>query len=349
MAGNLNLNDFDYHLPPELIAQEPAAERDQSRLLVMHRDRPPGRDLEHRSFSDFPQFLRSGDCLVLNDTRVMAARLTGTREPGGGRAEVLFLSHQQDGRWRALLRRRRRFPPGVGICLADGLLRATVLEHRDGGEVVLDVHAPYQKVMDVMALKGEMPLPPYIKESPSDPDRYQTVYAREGTSVAAPTAGLHFTPALLNRVRKGGINTSFVTLDVGEGTFRPVQDEAVTDHRMHPESFEIGPGAARAINTTRKRGGQVVAVGTTVVRTLESMAGEDGCVEGGAGTTDLFIYPGYQFRAVDRLVTNFHLPRSTLLMLVAAFAGRERVLRAYQEAIKMCYRFYSFGDAMLIL
>lgn len=340
---------FDYQLPEDLIAQEPLARRDESRLLVLRRDLPPGEGLEHRRFSDLPAYLKAGDCLVLNDTRVMAARLTGEKVPGGARAEVLLLGPSSRSHWRALLRRRRRFPPGTELILAEGRLRARVVEFLPSGQALLEMEAPEGEVFSLMRSRGEVPLPPYVHRSLDDSERYQTVYAAEEGSVAAPTAGLHFTPGLLQTIQELGIRVARVTLHVGPGTFQPVRVERPREHRMHRESFRVPPEAAELVNSSRAAGGRVVAAGTTVVRTLEAACDQEGRLRPGAGETDLFIYPGYRFRCVGVMITNFHLPRSTLLMLVSALAGRERIMAAYREAIRERYRFYSFGDAMLIL
>lgn len=347
----LRVTDFDYHLPEELIAQTPAEPRDASRLMVLSR---ADDSVRHMMFRDLPGLLRPGDCLVLNDSRVLPARLSG-RRPAGGKAEVLLLRPLGGDLWTALVKPARRLCPGTAIRFGDGApaLEAAVVERREGGEAVLRLQptpaaAAGLTVEQLIHRLGEPPLPPYIRSRLDDPERYQTVYARVEGSVAAPTAGLHFTPHLLERIRAGGVSIAWVTLHVGPGTFRPVTAETVEEHRMHPEYYELPPGEAAVINAARKAGGRVVAVGTTAARTLETCAGEGG-VRPGRGWTSLFIYPGHRFTAIDGLLTNFHLPRSTLLMLVSAFAGRERVLAAYAEAVRCGYRFFSFGDAMLIL
>ena len=346
----MEVQRFDYLLPQELIAQSPAEPRDSSRLLVLHRE--SGR-MEHRIFRDVVEYARAGDVLVLNDTRVRRARLRGRRLPGGGRVEVLLL-HPEPGRpaatWRALVRPGRKVLPGQVLELAQGELLARVLARTGEGGRLLQLESPTGRpVEQILQQRGELPLPPYIRRPPSDPERYQTVYARVEGSAAAPTAGLHFTPALLEELKRRGVTLTFVTLHVGAGTFRPVRVQHVEEHRMHPEYYTLPAETARAVEQARARGGRVWAVGTTVVRALESAAAPDGSVRAGSGWTELFIYPGYVFRVVDVLVTNFHLPRSTLLMLVCAFGGTERVLAAYRTAVEMKYRFYSFGDAMLIL
>lgn len=338
-------SDFDYQLPESAIAQHPAEPRDASRLLVLHR-----RDgkLEHRIFRELPRFLKEGDVLVVNDSRVIPARLFGVKDGTGGSVELLLLERRSHDTWECLARPARRLRPGARLVFGGGLLRGEVLEAMPGGGRLVGFR--WEGVFeDVLRRLGEMPLPPYIKERLSDPERYQTVYAREEGSKAAPTAGLHFTPELLEAIRQQGVEVVSITLHVGLGTFRPVTAETVEEHQMHAEYYRVPQESAAAINRAKARGGRCVAVGTTVVRTLESVAADDGEVLPGSGWTEIFIYPGYRFKVIDAMVTNFHLPRSTLLMLVSAFAGREQVLRAYQEAIALGYRFYSFGDAMLIL
>ncbi len=349
---------FAYDLPSELIAQQPLAERAASRMLVLDR-RSGGR--AHRGFTDLPQYLTPGDCVVINDTRVIPARLLGHRATGG-EAELLLLRPVSDGHWEALARPARRLRVGEVIDFG-GQISATILQERPAGVRVVRLECDGD-LMAMLDRVGHTPLPPYIHrdqkpsgESPPaqvaqeqrDRRRYQTVYARLPGAVAAPTAGLHFDEGMLERFADQGVAIARITLHVGLGTFRPVQVEMVEDHRMDGESYEISSEAAHIINNCRDTGGRVVAVGTTVVRTLETVADESGRVSGGEGTSDLFIYPGYRFRAVDVLLTNFHLPRSTLLMLVSAFAGREHVLEAYQEAVEHKYRFYSYGDCMLIV
>ncbi len=336
---------FDYDLPPERIAQEPLAERDGSRLLVL--DRGTG-GIRHRTFRDLPDLLAPGDLLVVNRSRVFPARLLGRRE-GGGAAEVLLVRDRGDGTWEAMVRPGRRLREGTVIDIADnfsarvleslpGVLRRVCLESAEDARVALERH-------------GHVPLPPYIRrpDRREDRDRYQTVYAREAGSVAAPTAGLHFTPALRARLAERGVGWTELVLHVGPGTFRPVEVDEVEDHRVDPEPFVVPAEAADAVARTRAAGGRVVAVGTTSMRVLESTLLHDGRVQAGTGETNLVIVPGYRFRAANALLTNFHLPRSSLLLLVCAFAGRERVLAAYAEAIREGYRFYSYGDAMLIL
>jgi S-adenosylmethionine:tRNA ribosyltransferase-isomerase len=342
----MRTSDYDYHLPPELIAQVPARRRDESRLLVV--DRETGA-LEHRVFPDVLDLLGPGDVLVLNETRVFPARLRGHRA-GGGAAEVLLLrpAGDDDTLWTALVRPGAKVKPGRVIEIAHDLAVEIVDVLPDGNRLVrLRTELTLAQALD---LHGEMPLPPYVRRAatPEDRERYQTVYARESGSVAAPTAGLHFTPDLLARAAERGVRIARLVLHVGIGTFRPVEVEDASEHRMHSEWYSVPPAAAEAINAARAAGGAVWAVGTTSVRTLETVADEQGIVSPGAGWTDIFIHPPYRFRAVDHLITNFHLPRSTLLMLVCALAGRETVLRAYAEAIAERYRFYSYGDAMAI-
>jgi S-adenosylmethionine:tRNA ribosyltransferase-isomerase len=359
----VRLTDFDYSLPRALIAQSPARPRDSSRLLVLHRDTG---DIEHRIFRDLPEYLRSGDVLVLNNAKVLPVRLRGHR-PLGGEVEVLLLRPATDtaaasgvetgapgggapsgATWQALVRPGRRLRRGMRLVFGGGAIEIVVAGPGEQGTRLVTVH--YAGDLRVaLARAGEMPVPPYIERPIEDPDEYQTVYAEREGAVAAPTAGLHFTPEMLAALRARGVAVAFVTLHVGLGTFRGVEVDDVSRHRMDAEYYELTGDAAAAINGARARDGRVVVVGTTVVRTLESIAREDGTVAPGRGWTDLFITPGFRFRATDVLVTNFHLPRTTLLMLVSAFAGRERVLAAYAEAIRLGYRFYSFGDAMLIL
>lgn len=339
----LRTSDFDYWLPPELIAQEPAEPRDSARLMVLYRGE---RRVEERVFRDLPELLRPGDLLVMNDTRVMAARLFGERVDTGGRVEVLLVRRLEPRAWVVLMRPLRQALPGRRFVFAGrhGPLGATV-RSRGFGEAVLE----FDREPDP-ASEGQVPLPPYIRRFRGDPERYQTVYARDARSAAAPTAGLHFTPELLARLREAGLELAFVTLEVGPGTFRPVKGEDPRLHRLDVERITVPPETAAAIARARSEGGRVVAVGTTVVRTLEHVAKEhDGMVVPYEGWTDLLILPGYRFRVVCALVTNFHLPRSSLLMLVCAFAGRDFVLEAYRRAVAERFRFYSFGDAMLIL
>lgn len=343
----MRTSDYDYHLPPELIAQVPADRRDESRLLVVHRETGA---LEHRVFSDVLELLAPGDVLVLNETRVFPARIRG-RKPTGAPAEVLLLrpASEDERDWEALVRPGGKLKPGRVIVVDDRLSIRMVDSVSGGGRLVrLEGDEP---PLDAIERVGEMPLPPYIEREADagDRERYQTVYARARGSVAAPTAGLHFTPAVLDALRQKGVELVHLVLHVGVGTFRPVDEEDLARHEMHAEWFEVPEPAAAALNGVRGRGGAVWAVGTTVARTLESVASEDGTIRAASGWTDIFIRPPYRFRAVDRLVTNFHLPRSTLLMLVSAIAGYERTMAAYSEAVRQRYRFYSYGDAMVIV
>lgn len=337
---------FDYELPPEAIAQTPLEPRDASRLMVLDRGE---KTTAHRLFHDLPQLLSPGDLLVANDSRVIPARLFGRRGgPAGARLEVLLLRPVGPDQWEVLVRPGRRAPRGTRIFFGRGELEAEVLDQTDFGGRVL----AFSYTADWSALLGKLgqaPLPPYIHTPLTNPERYQTIYARQEGSVAAPTAGLHFTRALLEALGGAGVHVAYLTLHVGLGTFRPVSAERVQDHAMHAEFFTLPPDTAAAIAETKAGGGRVVVVGTTCVRALESAADEDGRLRAGSGWTSIFIYPGYRFKVLEALITNFHLPRSTLLMLVSAFAGREMVLGAYREALERGYRFFSFGDAMLIL
>ena len=336
-------SDFYYDLPEELIAQTPLQQRDASRLLVL--DRESGA-ITHKHFYDLVDYLDSGDCLVLNDSRVLPARLLGTRSTGGA-VEVVLLRDLGDGKWECLTRPGKKTRPGAELSFGEGALTATVTDAIEDGNKILQFH--YEGIfLELLDKLGKMPLPPYIKEELQDAERYQTVYSRNLGSAAAPTAGLHFTPELLDKIRARGVRVCFVTLHVGLGTFRPVKEEDIQDHVMHSEYCEIPEETAEIIRQTHQNGKRVIAVGTTTCRTLESFAAEDGTVQKSAGWTDIFIYPGYRFKCIDALVTNFHLPESTLVMLVSALAGREHILNAYQVAVKERYRFFSFGDAMMI-
>ncbi len=340
----MKTSDFYYDLPPELIAQTPLERRDGSRLLTL--DKRTG-ETGHRHFYDLPRLLRPGDCLVMNDSRVLPARLLGRREPTGGAAEVLLLVDRGDQVWECLVRPGRKVKPGARLSFGDGALTAEVLETLEGGNRL--IRFDYEGIfLETLERLGKMPLPPYIKEELNDPERYQTVYSREVGSAAAPTAGLHFTRELLDQIRAMGVRLCYVTLHVGLGTFRPVKEDEITDHEMHAEYCMIPQETADIINRTKQTGGRVVCVGTTSCRTIESWAGEDGALKACAGWTDIFIYPGYRFKVLDALITNFHLPESTLIMLVSALAGREHILAAYEEAVRERYRFFSFGDAMFI-
>ena len=340
----MKTSDFDFYLPEELIAQTPLKRRDSSRLLTL--DKRTG-ETAHRHFYELPQLLRPGDCLVLNNSRVLPARLIGHRLPGGGACEVLLLTDRGDGLWECLVRPGRKLKPGAQVSFGEGRLTATVEAEVSGGNRLARFH--YQGIfLEVLEELGKMPLPPYIKEELQDNERYQTVYSKINGSAAAPTAGLHFTPELLQQIQEMGVKLCYVTLHVGLGTFRPVKAEDISEHEMHSEYCVIPEETARTINETKRNGGRVICVGTTSCRTVESFAAEDGTLKESAGWTSIFIYPGYRFKVLDALVTNFHLPQSTLIMLVSALAGREHVLAAYEEAVKERYRFFSFGDAMFI-
>lgn len=338
-------SDFFYELPPELIAQSPLRERSASRLLALQKDTGA---VSHHTFLEIVNYLNPGDCLVLNDTKVIPARLIGEKEGTGGRVEVLLLTPRGKEVWETLVKPGKKCRPGTRLTFGGGALRAEILDTlEEGGRLVrFSCKGPFE---ETLAQLGEMPLPPYITRRLEDQNRYQTVYARYEGSAAAPTAGLHFTEALLGQIREKGVQTVFVTLHVGLGTFRPVKEENILDHHMHAERYRVSPQAAEAINRTKEAGGRVICVGTTACRTLESAADEKGRVRPGEGSTEIFIYPGYRFKTLDGLITNFHLPESTLMMLVSALAGRENVMEAYQEAIRNRYRFFSFGDAMLII
>ncbi len=344
---SVRTSDFDYELPQELIAQYPSEERGGSRLLVLHRE--SGR-IEHRQFSDVAEYLRSGDVLVVNESQVLAARFIGTKRDSGGRVEMFLLRELAPAHWEVLLKPGARIREGMVLSFGDGRLTAEVGPTLTGGKRQVTLAADGD-LAAIMSSLGEIPLPPYIGRSPepSDRVRYQTVYARVQGAVAAPTAGLHFTEQMLTGLRDQGLNVAPVILHVGIGTFRPVKTDDPDDHEMEIERYDLGDSSARMINDARTGGGRIVAVGTTSVRVLESVADESGRVQSGAGETGLYIQPGYSYRAVDVLITNFHLPKSTLLMLVSAFGGHENVMRAYREAVDERYGFYSYGDAMLIL
>ncbi len=345
MDGVMLKSDYFFELPGELIAQDPLEERTSSRLLVL--DKRTGA-VSHHVFRDIGDFLRPGDCLVLNDTRVIPARLLGEREGTGAHVELLLLKRKSGDVWETLVRPGKKCRPGTRLTFGDGMLKAEILDTVEEGNrlVRFDYEGIFEEVLDRL---GEMPLPPYITHKLQDRNRYQTVYARHEGSAAAPTAGLHFTKELLDRLEGKGIGIAYVTLHVGLGTFRPVKEENVLEHHMHTEHYEVSREAADTINRTKAQGGRIVCVGTTSCRTIESAADESGLVQPGSGDTDIFIYPGYRFRVLDALITNFHLPESTLIMLVSALAGREHVLAAYEEAVRERYRFFSFGDAMLIV
>ncbi len=340
----MKTSDFYYDLPEELIAQDPLEDRSASRL--MHLDRETG-EVSHGHFRDILTYLKPGDCLVINDTKVIPARLYGHKEGTDALIEILLLKRRENDIWETLVRPGKKCRPGAVINFGDGILKGRVLEVVDDGNrlIQFEYEGIFEEILDRL---GEMPLPPYITHKLKDKNRYQTVYAKHEGSAAAPTAGLHFTEELLREVQERGVNIAHVTLHVGLGTFRPVKVEDVTQHHMHSEFYVIEESQAELINAARKNGGRIIAVGTTSCRTLESAAEEDGTLKAGSGWTDIFIYPGYRFKIMDGLITNFHLPESTLIMLVSAFAGKEHVLKAYEEAVKERYRFFSFGDAMFI-
>lgn len=341
----MKTSDFDYFLPEELIAQTPIEPRDHSRLLVYNR---ADHSVQHLHFYDLPRFLNPGDVMVVNDTRVIPARLLGEKEETHVPVEILLLKRLEKDLWEALVRPGRRLAPGTWCSFGDGLLRAEIVDRAPEGARLVRFH--YQGVFEeILDRLGQMPLPPYIHERLQDRERYQTVYAREEGSAAAPTAGLHFTPELLEHIREKGVEIVPVLLHVGLGTFRPVKEEDVSQHQMHVEHYEVTPEAAEKINRARAEGHRCVCIGTTSVRTLETVSTEDGLVHAQNGDTGIFIMPGYHFKATDALVTNFHLPQSTLLMLISALMGREEALRVYRIAVEEKYRFFSFGDAMLIL
>ncbi len=340
----LKKSDFYFDLPEELIAQDPLEDRSSSRLLVLHKETG---QIAHRTFRDIEELLMPGDCLVLNNTKVIPARLLGEREGTGAHVEVLLLKRREADVWETLVKPGKKCKPGTRLVFGDGLLKAEVLETVEEGNRLIRFfyEGIWEEVLDRL---GEMPLPPYITHKLQDKNRYQTVYAKYEGSAAAPTAGLHFTDELLRRIEEKGVKIAYVTLHVGLGTFRPVKEENVLEHHMHSEYYEVTKEAADLINDTKACGGRVICVGTTSCRTLESAADETGRVIPGSDNTEIFIYPGYRFKVLDALITNFHLPESTLVMLVSALAGREQVLSAYKEAVKERYRFFSFGDAMFI-
>lgn len=337
-------SDFYFELPEELIAQDPLADRSGSRMLML--DKTDGR-IEHHIFKEIVDYLRPGDCLVLNNTKVLPARLSGRRENTGGAIEVLLLKRKGDDVWETLVKPGRKAKPGTRILFGDGCLQAEVLDVVEEGNRLIrfSYEGIFEEVLDRL---GEMPLPPYITHKLQDKNRYQTVYARYEGSAAAPTAGLHFTKELLQKISDKGVDIAYVTLHVGLGTFRPVKADNILEHHMHAEYYQVTEEAAGKINRAKASGGRVICVGTTSCRTVESAAGDDGTLKAGCGNTEIFIYPGYRFKVLDCLITNFHLPESTLVMLVSALAGREHVLHAYEEAIRLKYRFFSFGDAMFL-
>ncbi len=344
MTEGMNVKDYDYDLPEELIAQDPLEDRSSSRLMVL--DRQTG-DVEHRHFTDILEYLHPGDCLVINNTKVIPARLFGVKEDTQAKIEVLLLKRKENDIWETLVKPGKKAKPGTKLVFGDGLLTAEVVDVVEEGKRLIQFHYDgiFEEILDQL---GQMPLPPYITHQLKDKNRYQTVYAKYDGSAAAPTAGLHFTKELLQKVKDMGVDIAEVTLHVGLGTFRPVKVDNVLDHHMHSEFYMVSQEAADKINRAKENGHRVIAVGTTSTRTLEAAADENGHLQETSGWTEIFIYPGYQFKVIDALITNFHLPQSTLVMLVSALAGREHVLHAYETAVKEKYRFFSFGDAMLI-
>ena len=341
----MNVKDFDFYLPEEQIAQDPLENRSDSRLMVL--DRKSG-EIEHRIFRDITGYLKKGDCLVINNTKVLPARLIGVKEETGAKIEILLLKRRENDIWETLVKPGRKAKKGVKISFGDGLLKGEIIDEVEEGNrlIQFSYEGIFEEILDQL---GQMPLPPYITHQLKDKNRYQTVYAKEEGSAAAPTAGLHFTKELLQQIEAMGVTIAHVTLHVGLGTFRPVKVENVLDHHMHSESYCIEEAEAKKINDTKKNGGRVIAVGTTSTRTLESATGENGILQAKSGNTEIFIYPGYKFKMIDGLITNFHLPQSTLLMLVSAFSTRENILHAYDVAVKEGYRFFSFGDAMFLI
>ena len=341
----MKTSDFYYDLPQELIAQDPLEDRSSSRLL--HLDKETGA-IEHTDFKHILQYLQPGDCLVINDTKVIPARLYGHKNETGAVIEILLLKRRENDIWECLVKPGKKARPGAKIVFGDGILTGEIIDIVDEGNRLIQFHYDgiFEEILDQL---GEMPLPPYITHKLQDKNRYQTVYARNEGSAAAPTAGLHFTKELLAQVKEMGVSIAHVTLHVGLGTFRPVKVDDVENHHMHSEFYVVEEEQARLINETKKNGGRVISVGTTSCRTLESAADEEGILHAGSGWTEIFIYPGYQFKIIDGLITNFHLPESTLLMLVSALAGKEKIMHAYEEAVKERYRFFSFGDAMIII
>lgn len=341
----MNVKDFDFYLPEEQIAQDPLEHRDMSKLMVL--DRKSG-EIQHKIFHDITEYLKPGDCLVINNTKVLPARLIGVKEETGAKIELLLLKRRENDIWETLVKPGRKAKKGVKISFGDGLLVGEIIDEVEEGNRLIQF--TYQGIFEEILDKlGQMPLPPYITHQLKDKNRYQTVYAKEEGSAAAPTAGLHFTKELLQKIEDMGVTIAHVTLHVGLGTFRPVKVENVLDHHMHSEFYCIEEAEAKKINDTKKNGGRVIAVGTTSTRTLESATDENGVLQAKSGNTEIFIYPGYQFKMIDGLITNFHLPQSTLLMLVSAFSSRENILHAYEVAVKEGYRFFSFGDAMFII
>ncbi|MCR1833943.1 tRNA preQ1(34) S-adenosylmethionine ribosyltransferase-isomerase QueA [Oceanobacillus caeni] len=343
----MNIEDFDYHLPEELIAQTPLKDRTSSRLLVLDRQT---KNVKHEHFSDIKKYLKPGDCLVLNNTKVLPARLYGIKENTGAKIEVLLLHQKEEDTWEVLTKPAKKVKKGTVLVFGDGLLQATCVGFKEHGGRILEFSYDgiFYEVLDQL---GEMPLPPYIKEQlpEEDKDRYQTVYAKEEGSAAAPTAGLHFTSELLNEIKEMGVTIAFITLHVGLGTFRPVSVDKIEEHEMHSEFYQMTKETADTLNKVKENGGRIISVGTTSTRTLETIRRDHDKFVETSGWTDIFIYPPYEFKAIDGLITNFHLPKSTLIMLVSALVGKDTILRAYNEAVEERYRFFSFGDAMLIL
>lgn len=341
----MNLHDFYYELPKELIAQEPIKERDMSRLMVLNKETG---EIQHKIFKNIVDYLNEGDCLVLNNSRVIPARLYGTKDTTGGKMEFVLLKRIDKDKWETLVKPGKKAKIGSEFIFGNGELRCKIIEHTDSGGRIIQFYYDgiFEEILDKL---GQMPLPPYIKKELKDKERYQTVYSKVKGSAAAPTAGLHFTNELLDEIRKKGVNIAYLTLHVGLGTFRPVKEEKIEDHKMHSEFYVIDEKNAEIINEAKRRGNKVIAVGTTSCRTLETAGNENGFVKPSSGWTDIFIYPGYKFKIIDALITNFHLPESTLIMLVSAFAGKENIFNAYNIAVKEKYRFFSFGDAMLLI
>lgn len=341
----MNVEEFDYHLPESLIAQTPLKDRDHSRLLVLGRE---SGEMEHKHFTDIIDYFEAGDTLVLNDTRVMPARLFGLKEETGAKVEMLMLTRIEDNDWEVLLKPAKRIKVGNKLSFGDGKIVAECIKELDQGGRIMRLH--YDGILEERLDElGEMPLPPYIKERLDDPDRYQTVYAKESGSAAAPTAGLHFTDELLQKIKAKGVNIAFITLHVGLGTFRPVSVENIDDHEMHSEYYQMTQETADLLNETKAKGHRIISVGTTSTRTLETIRRDYDQFVAVSGWTDIFIYPGFEYKAIDGLITNFHLPKSTLVMLVSAFSSKRNILNAYNKAVELEYRFFSFGDAMLII
>lgn len=341
----MNVKDFDFYLPEEQIAQDPLENRSDSRLMVLNRE---SGEIEHKIFKDITGYLKKGDCLVINNTKVLPARLIGVKEETGAKIELLLLKRRENDIWETLVKPGRKARKGAKICFGDGILTGEIIDEVEEGNrlIQFSYEGIFEEILDRL---GQMPLPPYITHQLKDKNRYQTVYAKEEGSAAAPTAGLHFTKELLKEIEDMGVTIAHVTLHVGLGTFRPVKVENVLEHHMHSEFYCIEESEAKKINDTKNNGGRVIAVGTTSTRTLESATDENGILQAKSGNTEIFIYPGYKFKMIDGLITNFHLPQSTLLMLVSAFSTRENILHAYEEAVKEGYRFFSFGDAMFLI